>query len=249
MRRYWLDLQNKNGEQFTIRGDTFHHIIDVCRQDLGSKFEILCEDSIAYFVQITTLGKKEAIATIIEKRAIPPLPFPKINIALSFPRLATFDMILEKSVELGVAKIQPLVSDYSFFKSLGSVPEKTDRWQKIIMGATQQCGRGDLLKLEAPQNLDTFLKGINPREDVLCLFPYEGEVPLSIKRHLQSINKKPIKDIWLFVGSEGGFSLSEVEMFEQNQIQPVTLGNQILRVETACLTLVSILKYEFDLLG
>ncbi len=57
-----------------------------------------------------------------------------------------------------------------------------------------------------------------------------------------------VENIWLVVGSEGGFSFKEVEAFRQAGLEPVTIGPQVLRVETACIALVSALKYEFDLM-
>jgi 16S rRNA (uracil1498-N3)-methyltransferase len=56
------------------------------------------------------------------------------------------------------------------------------------------------------------------------------------------------KEAWAFIGSEGGFSEREVELFQSLDLKPVTLGTQVLRVETACVATVSIIKYDFDLM-
>ena len=93
-----------------------------------------------------------------------------------------------------------------------------------------------------------FSKEINLKSSSLCLFAYEGEGGLPIQEYLQSVapsTKQEMSEIWLFIGSEGGFSTAEVEDFKRRGLQPVTLGPQVLRVETACLALVPILKYEF----
>jgi 16S rRNA (uracil1498-N3)-methyltransferase len=247
MRRYWVDKNSLDGSHFTITGDSLHHIVDVCRQGLGSKFELLTEDSKAYFVEIILLNKKNALAKVLEVRQITPLPNPRIHLALSYPKIQTLEAVLEKSVELGVAEIHPFFSEFSFLRKASSVPNKAERWNKIIMGATQQTGRGDLMKLHAPVNLDEILGNINQSPSNLGLFSYEGEATLSLKEHLNAQKQTAIQHLWLFVGSEGGFSLSEVDKFKGAGMNPLTLGSQILRVETACMALVSILKYEFDL--
>ena len=92
---------------------------------------------------------------------------------------------------------------------------------------------------------------INRDDTSVGLFAYEGPSTLSVKEYCQKIKAaKPqgIKDIWIIVGSEGGFSHSEVKEFENLGLHPVTLGPQVLRVETACMALVSVLKYDFDLM-
>jgi 16S rRNA (uracil1498-N3)-methyltransferase len=249
VRRYWIDAQLNNESELTLRGDSFHHIIDVCRQGVGSKFELLTPEGKAYFVELIEVRKKEALAQIKEQREIPPLPTPRLHLAISVPKIPTLESVLEKAVEMGVSSIQPFFSDYSFFKRTSSMPQKNDRWQKIIVGATQQCGRGELLKLHDPIHLNDFLiKEDLKKDSSLCLFCYEGDSTLSIRKYLQSIPKEPITDIWFIIGSEGGFSLEEIQKLQQFNIKPLTLGQQILRVETACMTMMSILKYEWNLM-
>lgn len=249
MRRYWLEQKNVTPTEVLLDGDVFHHVFDVCRQEVGSRFEILTEASKAYFVEVTHIGKKNARANIIETRTIEALKKPHIHIVLSLPRFQKLDVILEKSVELGVASITPVVSDFSFLRKLSEIPDKSERWQKIIRSATQQSGRGDLMKYLPAQTLVQFLKDFNPGPPTRGLFAYEGESPIDVKSHLQTWGDRgALQDIYLFVGSEGGFSSQEVKIMEEKGLTPVTLGAQVLRVETACFALVSVLKYEFDLM-
>ena len=248
MRRYWIQPQDILNDQVQFEGDTFHHIFSVCRQDMGSHFEVLC-DKKAYLVQVTDIGKKTARAQIKETRFIPELPRPHMHVALSVSRYQVMDDVVEKLVEMGVASFHPFFSDYSFVKSANSFPrQKLERWEKIVISATQQCGRGELMKIQAPVNFKNILDQINPAKGQLGLFSYEGEAQSSISGFLKSRKNSSITDIWCLVGSEGGFSVQEVENLKNLGFDPVTLGRQILRVETACLTLVSVLKYEFDLM-
>ncbi|MGE0631292.1 MAG: 16S rRNA (uracil(1498)-N(3))-methyltransferase [Pseudobdellovibrionaceae bacterium] len=250
MRRYWLEKKSIYENQVLFRGDVFHHIFDVCRQDVGHQFEVLTEDSKAFLVEVVSIGKKEAIGKILESREIESLKKPYLHIVLSVPRFQKMDLILEKAVELGVSSLIPVVSDFSFVRKSSEMPDKGERWNKIIRGATQQSGRGDLLQLKPTQTLVQFLEGFNPSHGARGLFAYEGESAiLDIKSHLRSWeNRAEIQDIFVFVGSEGGFSAAEVQLMQGKSLTPVTLGAQVLRVETACFALVSVLKYEFDLM-
>lgn len=246
VRRYWLDAKNKTNESVTIDGDEFHHIFDVCRQDVGDQFEIILGDGLAYKVEVKVVGKKSAQAEIVAQRTLEQLERPYLKLCLSIPKLNIFDAVLEKAVELGAHSLQPLFSQNSFLK--GEVSEnRVERWSKIIKSATQQSGRSELMVLEPPRALQDVLQEFNRASDSLGLFLYEGEATLDIKSWAQA-QPKTAQSIWVFIGSEGGFSQKEVQRFQEVKLDPVTLGNQVLRVETACLATLSVLKYEWNLM-
>ncbi len=252
MRRYWLPASTINNDEIVISGDPFHHIFDVCRQEQGSKFEILLGDGKARFVEVIKLEKKKALAQIRETREIPALPTPHLHLAMAISKYATIEAVIEKAVELGVHTIHPFYSEYSFIRKASSFPEgKLDRWQKIVISATQQTGRGELLQIEKPVEMSEILKRFNRNPQNLGLFAYEGVSETRVDRYLKPLSANSQKanqsELWLFVGGEGGFSQTEVQEFRQVGLKSVSLGEQVLRVETACITLLSILKYEFEL--
>jgi 16S rRNA (uracil1498-N3)-methyltransferase len=257
MRRYWIEKSqiHKISETESIvlfKDDLFHHIFDVCRQEIGHHFEVITEDSKAYLVKVTVKEKKQARAQITEEREIKKLPTPHVHMALSIPRYPVMDSIVERAVEMGVSSILPFYSDFSFIRKSSNLPEgKQDRWHKIVISATQQSGRGELMKIHDPMNWSNMLQFINPSKENWCLFAYEGSSILGVQDYLVSKKKElgaSPEHLWIIVGSEGGFSSPEVTEMQQLGLDPVTLGQQVLRVETACLTLVSVLKYEFGLL-
>jgi len=253
MRRYWIEKSQIFNDQVTFKGDQFHHIFDVCRQDVGNHFEVITDDSKAYLVEVLSVEKKQATAKIVETRTIQELKKPHVHIALSVSRFPVMDSIVERAVEMGVSSIVPFYSEYSFIRKAANLPAgKLERWQKIVISATQQCGRGELMAIQNPIDWAQLQKQINPSDKKWCLFAYEGKGQLPLKNYVQT-KKQQVQDqvdeIWIIVGSEGGFSEAEVESMKKLGLDPVTLGSQVLRVETACLTLVSALKYEFGLLG
>ena len=246
MRRYWIEESALDGDVVRLEGPVLHHIRDVCRMRIGSKFEVLVSKQ-AYLVEILTETKHESVARVIETRTIEELRRPHIHLALSVPRFAVFDAIAEKAVELGVTSIQPLFSDHSFIRRQeDTFAKKKPRLEKIVIGATQQSGRGDLMPIQNPIWIDDFLAEFNQKTGAAGLFAYEGEAALDARAGLAALGTPG--EVWIFVGSEGGFSHREVELFGSHGLQPVTLGAQVLRVETACVALVSIIKYAFDLM-
>lgn len=254
MRRYWINANDIHEDRVTFSDEVFHHIFEVCRQDIGNHFEVLTEHSKAYLVEVTERGKKKATGKIIEARSLSPIKKPFIHLALSIPKFSTFENVIEKSVELGVSSIIPLISDYSFIKNFSDKEwlHKKDRWQKIVISATQQSGRGNLLKIEPPTKLLEFSQKMNQNSNSLCLLLYEGDSQNDIKRYAaraKANTQQPIENIYLIIGSEGGFSTQEVNSLKHQGLSPVTMGDQVLRVETACIAAISVLKYEFSLMG
>lgn len=248
MRRFWREPQDWRDDELEIRGDLFHHLRDVCRFQAGDRFELL-ETGKAWLVEISRIEKKTLWLKRIEERELPPMKRPHIHLVLSLPRFATVDWIVEKSVELGVKSIRPVVSDFSFVRQIKDVPPaKLERWQKLIRQASQQSARGHLLEMPPVEKMADVLAGINRQTEVLGLFAYEGPGDKHLKQALNEVKGRKFNDIYVFVGSEGGFSQPEVGQFRQAGLAPVSLGSQVLRVETACLALASILKYEFELL-
>lgn len=245
LRRFYVDPREVSDAEVLIRGELFHHIAEVCRFKAGDQFEVLPGDGTARLVEITQMGSRELKGKLISRRDLPPMAKPRLTLCLSIPKLPKVDWIVEKCVELGVFEIRPFVSDYSFLRKASEISEnRLQRWQKLVQAATQQSGRGDLMRIHGAVTLEKLLENFNLQVATGGLFPYEGPSPLRLPQAIQTLKSQNLEDIWVFVGSEGGFSNEEVELFARHGLNPVSMGDQILRVETACLALMSIIKYE-----
>jgi 16S rRNA (uracil1498-N3)-methyltransferase len=248
-RRFYIEKENLNGGQVNLRGDLVHHIRDVCRFKTGDKFEVLAGDGQARLVEIVHESKSEMQAREISVRALPPLAKPYVTLCVSVPKLPKVDWIVEKCVELGAYEVRPFVSDFSFLRKTSELSEnRLARWRKLVQGATQQSGRGDLMRIGEPLTLEKLLGEFSRNPSTMGLFPYEGESPQGLPEALEDLKSRGLDHLWVFVGSEGGFSPREVELFAKHGLNPTSLGDQILRVETACLALMSVIKYVFGTL-
>lgn len=245
MRRYWLDRIEFIDDELIIQGDLRHHLVDVCRQGAGDQFELRTVGR-SILVEVLKSDRRSIVVKRISETAQTPLERPKIKFVLSLPRLTKVDWIVEKLVELGVDSLLLSFSEFSFIRNAEDFPSaKMDRWNKLIRQAAQQSARFDLMSLLPPQPLNSILESINPNGEKLCLFLFEGQCKMTLREKLKAIPQNLQREIYVFVGSEGGFSRQEVERFQQLGIDPLTLGDQVLRVETACVALASILQYEF----
>ena len=244
VRRYWIGALN-NEKIVDIGGDLFHPICGVCRHEVGSKFELLTDDGRALFVELIEVKKKSAVAKTLDVRKLSKPSKPDIHLCVGLSKYSTMDFIVEKSVELGVHSVHPFVSDFSAIKKLSKVSDnKQQRWKKIVIGATQQSGRGNLMPVERVISLNDLFQTFSQAPNKLGIFLYEGESVESLKALLKQTPLNLIDEAWVFIGSEGGFSDKEVTFFKENGLSAITLGEQVRRTETACLSVASIVRYE-----
>ncbi|MBE8221985.1 MAG: 16S rRNA (uracil(1498)-N(3))-methyltransferase [Bdellovibrionales bacterium] len=246
MRRYSLDpiYLNLKNKSISLEKDSFHHICEVCRNKKGSKFEVLIKEK-AYLVKITEVFKKNAIAIILEERKIKELKKPFLHLVLSMPKFSVFEDVLEKSVEMGVSEIHLLSTSNSFVKSANKISiAKYNRWKKIISSSMSQSARSTDLILHPLSNRDKVI-------DRLKLKNIPGIAAYVNSTNTFSSVIKPLKDqncknIAMYVGPEGGFTQDDISFFKSQKILDFSLGEQVLKVETACLFLVSLVKYELQ---
>ena len=242
MRRFWVDRRFLQGNHFTLQGDLYRHIVRVCRIKKGESFELLAEGVQKYQVRLVSTQSSQGLASIEKTYAVPPLPKPEIHLALSLPRLKTADAVLERVVELGVKAFHPFVSEFSFFKSTASFSEKKyDRWRSIIAAACAQSVRTEPLEIHPL----TEFKRLSIPKDAKAWMAYEGLNHIPYFDDEVKLKEVLPSQVWLFIGSEGGFSKQEADFFSQNGGKLFSLGDQILRVETACLMALSLLKYHY----
>ena len=241
MRRFWVDRRFLQGNHFILQGDLYRHIAHVCRIRKGESFELLAEGVQRYQVRLVSTHSSQGLASIEKTYVVPPLPKPDIHLALSLPRLKTADAVLERAVELGVKAFHPFVSEFSFFKSTASFSEKKyNRWKSIVTTACAQSVRTEILEISP---LTEFAKLSVPK-DAEVWMAYEGSNEIPYFDEMDQKKEPPVQ-VWLFIGSEGGFSKQEADFFSQRLGRLFSLGDQILRVETACLMALSLLKYRY----
>ena len=246
MRRFWIDRSCQEGEEFVLKDMLHHHVCRVCCLKKGEVFELFAEGVQKYIVELKEVSSSKARARILKTEPVPLLKKPYLHLALSIPRLNKMDFILEKAVELGVKCIHPFFSDFSHIKKQNSVLDnKRKRWETLQQMASAVSGRTEPLSIFAP----CFFKDMAWPQSALALMAYEGERTLGLKEALNSKVKDDLESVWIFIGSEGGFSEDEADIFLKKEGRVFSLGDQILRVETACLMSLSILKYHYHLEG
>ena len=242
MPKFFVKEENIKDGYIIIDGDNLNHIKNVFRYKVGDSLFLSDGNGMDYCVQILEENNKYINSRIIDKYPTNGEPSVGITLYQGIPKSTKMDFIVQKNVEIGVREIVPVVCERTIvrFDEKKDIEKKVDRWPKIANEASKQCGRGIIPSIKNPIKLKEAFGGLN--EFDLSIIPYEKER----KNTLKDVIKDSIKNIAVFIGPEGGFSKEEVEMAVNNNVVPVTLGNRILRAETASIYTNSVIIYELD---
>jgi 16S rRNA (uracil1498-N3)-methyltransferase len=157
------------------------------------------------------------------------------------------EMVIQKSVELGVYDITPVEMKRCVVKlNDKDKRKKIERWQKISEVAAKQSGRNRIPKINEIKSIKNVCNLCEEYDIVIVA--YENEQENKIKNELKNIklNKKDNLKIAVIIGPEGGIEETEIKLLKNYGAKIVTLGNRILRTETVALNVLSIIMYEFE---
>lgn len=214
------------GGVLTLEGDRSHYVKGVLRLRKGWKLVVFdglgheCSATVEAFGRDTTLLRLETPKFVDRESPL------RIHLALGISRGERMDLALQKSVELGVSAITPLLTDYCVVRL--DDDRKTHRqqhWEGVIRSALEQSGRNHLPTLNTSLHFDAWLKSQ----------PFEGQLLLLDPEATQTIKTLPPPEqaLTLMIGPEGGYSDSEREAAIRVGFSPIRLGPRILRTETA----------------
>ena len=232
-------------ESIQIPADTAHHLFHVLRHPKDESFIVSNhEGDTGEYV----LASEESEAFIAKRLRIIDVPTSATKVVLiqSFLKGDKFEFLLQKATELNVHHIYGVSSVHCVAKyDAKKLSAKKSRWEKIIIEASQQCGRPDVPSLTVEQPLSKVLQRLQTDEGVLLLGAYEREDDKTIKDILQTqLHTNSYHTIAICIGPEGGYSPKEMEVLEACGGHKVSLGSTILRAETAALSAVSMIQYE-----
>ncbi len=244
MHHFFVGSDQVDGNQIRITGTDVNHIRNVLRMKEGEEARISDGKSRDYRCVLRSIQKEEVIAEIIEtEQSDKELPS-RVFLFQGLPKADKMELIIQKTVELGVYQIIPVETSRSVVKLDKKKAEaKKKRWNLIAESAAKQSNRTiipEVMDVMSWKEALSYASKCN-----IVLIPYELAEGMDETRRLIE-ELKPGMDIGVFIGPEGGFDRKEVEEAIERGIHPITLGKRILRTETAGLTMMSILMYHLE---
>lgn len=224
-----------------LSDDAAGHIGRVLRMKEGQELLLFDGSGFEFTATISEVGKKSVTVTINSKQANSIESPLDLHLGQVVSRGDKMEFTIQKSVELGVNTITPLISERCGVKlDAKRFEKKLQQWQKIAIAACEQCGRNTVPIIRPIMSLEEW-----------CAEPSDALKLNLHPRAKYSINTlpEPVKKVRLLIGPEGGLSQSEIEMTEQYQFEETLLGPRVLRTETAALTAITALQVRFGDLG
>jgi 16S rRNA (uracil1498-N3)-methyltransferase len=212
------------GQEIAVPDDVAHHAVRVLRLTAGDAIVLFDGAGGEYAATITRAGKRDTWARIDAFDAVDREPALAVTLAQAIVASDTMDAIVRHAVELGVAAIQPVVSERSArFPSGAQGGKRLAHWRQVAISACQQCGRNRVPRVADPAPLSHWLA--EPRTGIV--FDARAQATLA------ALPASPALDI--VVGPEGGLTEGEVSHAARAGLRSVRLGPRILRADTAAL--------------
>ena len=218
-----------------------HHVRDVMRLKKGDVVDIFDGQGREFLCYIEDIKRNMIIIKIKEELTSKyNMPF-NVTIYQAVPKKAKMDFIVEKTVELGVSRIVPVITD-RIVPDIKDFTGKIERWKRIGMASSKQCGRTVLPIISDAMCFNDAL--IDSKQKDIIIFASLDKKSEPLKNVLRGLTPKAVS---VFIGPEGDFSPEEISMAKQNNCSMCSLGPLILKSETAAIYIMSCLAYEYGI--
>ena len=255
MHRFFIPPSWIESNQVTIIGPQAHQIANVLRMRPGDLIMVLDNSGWEIEVRLVSADRTVVKGEVLHRRLAGGEPRTKISLYQGVLKSNRFEFVLQKGTELGVVQFLPIISERCVVSDLDAVEKRRRRWEWIVQEAAEQSRRGRKPALHSavlfPQACEQ-----TRRSGGLSLILWEQEKASSLRSLLRraspvsgaaSERKETARSpfiVNLFIGPEGGFTEDEVAVAQRYGLLPITLGQRILRAETAGIVAAAAVLYE-----
>jgi 16S rRNA (uracil1498-N3)-methyltransferase len=234
MPRFYCPTPLSSGLQLDLPSGAARHV-QVLRMQPQMTITLFDGQGGEYEATIERMGKSSVTVQVTAHHPIEREAPLAVHLALGVPANERMDWLVEKATELGVASVQPLMTERGVLRLVGERAEKKQaHWQAIAHAACEQSGRNRVPHIHAIKTLSEYLSAQKSAETDstirIILSLSSGSAAL-----VQAIPDKGCEAVFVLSGAEGGLSPSEESKALATGYQPVTLGNRVLRAETAAI--------------
>jgi 16S rRNA (uracil1498-N3)-methyltransferase len=247
MHRFYLPPENCRGEMLRLDGGEAHHALHVLRLKRDDTVTVL--DGVGNeFLCAVEMAAKNSLTLGIREKTFSNAPPCSVTLLIGIPKGKIIESIIQKSVELGARRIVPLLSERVVTQLDNEDAEKKrDKWQEVAIEAIKQCGAAWLPKIEAPTSISDFRFPIPDFElSLVGSLQKERRHPREIFREFETKHGRLPQSVGIWIGPEGDFTPGELKAIQDSGAEPISLGQLVLRVETAAIYCLSILNYELQ---
>lgn len=223
---------------------TLDHARKVLRLKPGDQvLAVDCLLETVYRAEITELDRKSMKINLLQTASpVKAGQLPAVTLGMALIKEQRWDWMLQKSTELGIRTVVPLSVSRSVVQ-VHDPEKKRQRWQAVARSAAEQSEGLFIPRITIPMGIDAFARQVQLMPLKLLLLE-RGPYRTALKHLLRQHGSLP--EVVAVIGPEGGWSEEEIDCLLAQGFQPVSLGDRILRSETAAISLMSALAYEYD---
>ena len=241
--RFYCPHEFSSGSSFRLDKDLAHYLRNVLRGKPGDQVIIFNGRGGEFLAELVSIEKRDVSVRVIQFYPVDRESTLSIRLGISIVKRDAMNAILQKSTELGVTEIQPLIADNTTV-SLKTIKQREEHWQQRIVSACEQCGRNTLPILFPPMISSDWIK--QQTSQVKLALDLSGTYSLfDLGTGTDSLQDSKPEHISVLIGPEGGLSQQELSLAESNQFLLIGLGQRILRADTATIAALSILQARF----
>ncbi len=236
MRRFFAPQKNFSDLGVTLDESETRHLRDVLRLRVGDEVNVFDGAGREFLCRMEAIERSRANLHVLSETA-PTAPESDLDLtlAVAVTKGEKFDLVIQKMVELGVGRLVPLLTKRCDVK-ISDAGKRLERWQRIALEASKQCGRARLMSIDSVTDLSNFFAEKHDGSTRLFFSERGGDAfPAKIEA----------KNILAVIGPEGGWDDSEIDLARSSGFTIVTLGGRILRAETAAISVAAILQHRF----
>ena len=252
MHRFYLPRKMIEKEGLVLSGSEAHHCHHVLRLSEGDRLIVFDGEGHEHLCKIVEASAKKISLAEVQKQTTTPLPF-RVTLAQAIAKGKTMDTIIQKATELAVHRIIPVSSERTVVQldskpSSGKKPDrKIERWREIVIEAAKQSGNNWLPQIEPVQTVKQLAGEV--RYFDLSLVGSLQPASKFLKSHLDDFageKKRLPSSVLICIGPEGDYTPAEVSLLQAAGCRPITLGQIVLRSDTAAIYALSTLAYELQ---
>lgn len=244
-RRFFAEGEPLSPGERLLAGKIARHLARVLRLGVGERIVLFDGSGCEFPAEILEVGRRGVCVRVGPGKQVDRESPLRMRVGLGLCQPATMDLIIQKVTELGVTQVVPVRTERAQrWLSDDKAASRQRRWERIAREAARQSGRNRVPGISPPAE---FSEVLSQGESGVKFMFWEEEEHGTLKELLA--RKTEVRDVYVLLGPEGGFSPKEAEQAACVGFQTVSLGRRLLRTDTAAIAAVSLLQYELGDLG
>jgi len=247
MHRFYLPPAEWQHEPLTLSERESHHAVNVLRIRPREQVVVLNGVGDEFLCEVWETDRRRVTLKTVQKHPVPPLPF-EITLVQAVTKGKTMDLIVQKATELGARRIVPALSERAVARvESDAISNRVQKWEAAAVEALKQCGSAWLPRVEAPLTPQAFVaRGEKFDLALIASLQSDARHPREYFNEFRLERKRPPISVCIWVGPEGDFTQAEVNAVRAAGALPVTLGQLVLRSDTAAIYCLSVIHYELQ---